>query len=48
VLDEHDRDGRPAPSVPGIDLFAPRRMTYAFDRFVQPVVYFRKLLRGRV
>jgi sulfide:quinone oxidoreductase len=48
VLDEHDRDGRPAPSVPGIDLSAPRRMTYAFDRFVQPVVYFRRLLRGRV
>ncbi|UVE96341.1 NAD(P)/FAD-dependent oxidoreductase [Dietzia sp. B32] len=48
VLDEHDRDGRPAPSVRGIDLTAPRRMTYVFDRFVQPVVYFRRLLRGRV
>ena len=48
VLDEHDRDGRPAPSVRGIDLTTPRRITYAFDRFVQPVVYFRRLLRGRV
>ncbi|WP_314035530.1 FAD/NAD(P)-binding oxidoreductase [Dietzia sp. CH92] len=48
VLDEHDRSGRPAPSVRGIDLTVPRRATYAFDRFVQPVVYFRKLLRGRV
>ena len=48
LLDEHDRDGQPAPSVRGIDLTRPRRMTYAFDRFVQPVVYFRKLLRGRV
>lgn len=48
VLDEHDRDGRPAPSVPGIDVTVPRRSTFAFDRFVQPVVYFRKLLRGRV
>lgn len=48
LLDEHDRDGRPAPSMRGIDLTVPRRMTYAFDRFVQPVLYFRKLLRGRV
>lgn len=48
VLAEHDRDGLPAPSVKGIDLTVPRRATYAFDRYVQPVVYFRKLLRGRV
>lgn len=48
MLDEHDRNGRPAPSVRGIDLTVPRRMTYAFDRFVQPVLYFRRLLRGRV
>lgn len=48
MLVEHDRDGRPAPSVRGIDLTVPRRSTYAFDRYLQPVVYFRKLLRGRV
>lgn len=48
MLAEHDRDGRPAPSVRGIDLTRPRRITHLFDRYVQPVIYFRKLLRGRV
>lgn len=48
MLAEHDRDGRPAPEIPGIDLTVPRRSTYAFDRYLQPVLYFRKLLRGRV
>lgn len=48
TLDEHDGQGRPAPSVRGIDLTVPRRSTYLFDRVVQPVVYSRKILRGRV
>lgn len=48
LLDEHDRDGLPAPSVRGVDLTVPRRSTYLFDRYVQPVVYARKILRGRV
>lgn len=48
VLDEHDGQGRPAPSVRGIDLTKPRRATYLFDRVVQPVVYSRRILRGRV
>lgn len=48
MLAEHDRDGLPAPSVRGIDLTVPRRSTYGFDRYLQPIVYFRKLLRGRV
>ena len=48
TLDEHDGQGRPAPSVRGIDLTVPRRSTYFFDRVVQPVVYPRKILRGRV
>ncbi|MFN3339721.1 MAG: NAD(P)/FAD-dependent oxidoreductase, partial [Dietzia sp.] len=48
MLAEHDRDGVPAPSVRGIDLTVPRLSTYAFDRYLQPIVYFRKLLRGRV
>lgn len=48
MLAEHDRDGLPAPSVRGIDLTVPHRVTYAFDRYLQPVIYFRKLLRGRV
>ena len=48
LLAEFDGTGRPAPSVRGIDLTVPRRATYFFDRYVQPVVYFRRLLRGRV
>lgn len=48
MLVEHDRDGRPAPSVRGVDLTVPRRATLLFDRYVQPVIYFRALLRGRV
>ena len=48
MLIEVDRDGRPAPSVRAVDLSVPRRLTYAFDRYAQPIVYFRKLLRGRV
>lgn len=48
MLAEHDRDGRPAPSVRGVDLTVPRRATLLFDRYVQPVIYFRALLRGRV
>lgn len=48
MLAEHDRDGLPAPTVRGLDLTVPRRATYAFDRYVLPVVYFRRLLRGRV
>ena len=48
ALDEHDGQGRPAPSVRGIDLTVPRRSTYLFDRVLQPIVYPRKILRGRV
>lgn len=48
VLAEHDRDGRPAPSVRAVDLTVPRRATYLFDRYLQSVIYFRALLRGRV
>lgn len=48
MLAEVDRDGRPEPSVRGVDLTRPRRSTYLFDRYLQPVIYFRKLLRGRV
>lgn len=48
LLAEHDRDGRPAPSVRVVDLTVPRRATYLFDRYLQSVIYFRALLRGRV
>jgi sulfide:quinone oxidoreductase len=48
MLLEVDRDGRPAPSVPVIDLTKPRRSTWLFDRYGLPVTYFRRLLKGKV
>jgi sulfide:quinone oxidoreductase len=48
MLVEVDRDGRPAPSVPFVDLTRPRRLTWLVDRYALPVVYFRRILRGRV
>lgn len=48
MLVEVDRDGRPAPSVPLVDLTKPRRSTWWFDRYALPVIYFRRILRGKV
>ncbi len=48
MLVEHDREGRPSPSVPLIDLTRPRRSTWLFDRYGLPVLYFQRILRGRV
>jgi sulfide:quinone oxidoreductase len=48
MLVEIDRDGRPAPSVPLVDLTRPRRTTWLFDRYGLPVTYFRRILRGKV
>lgn len=48
LLAEFDRDGTPDPSVPRIDLAVPRRALWFFDRYVEPVVYYRRLLKGRV
>ena len=48
LLAEFDRDGRPEPSVPVVDLVRPRLLTWAFDRYVEPQVYFRRLLQGKV
>jgi sulfide:quinone oxidoreductase len=48
MLVEVDREGSPAPSVPVIDLTKPRRFTWWFDRYVLPVIYFRRILRGKV
>jgi sulfide:quinone oxidoreductase len=47
-LNEVDRDGRASPSVPLVNPFKPRRSTWLFDRHVLPVIYFRRILRGRV
>jgi sulfide:quinone oxidoreductase len=48
VLVEVDRDGRPSPSVPFLDPIKPRRSTWFLDRYALPVIYFRRILRGRV
>jgi sulfide:quinone oxidoreductase len=48
MLVEVDRDGRPSPSVPLLDLTRPRRTTWLFDRYGLPVTYFRRILRGKV
>jgi sulfide:quinone oxidoreductase len=34
--------------VPFPDLLRPRRSTWAFDRYAFPVIYDKRLLRGRV
>lgn len=48
LLAEFDRDGRNQPSVPFPDLVRPRASTWAFDRYVEPIIYFRRLLQGKV
>ncbi|MGA8044735.1 MAG: FAD-dependent oxidoreductase [Dermatophilaceae bacterium] len=48
LLAEFDRDGKPQPTVSFIDLTAPRRLLWAFDRYLEPIVYYRALLKGRV
>lgn len=48
VLDEHLRDGSEDRSVPGLDITKPRRSLYAFDRYGQPRIYWRRLLKGKV
>ena len=48
MLNEVDRNGKASPSVPFIDPFRPRRSAWLFDRYGLPVVYWRRILRGRV
>ena len=48
MLLEVDRDGEPKPSAPLVDLTKPRRSTWLFDRYALPVIYYRRLLRGKV
>jgi sulfide:quinone oxidoreductase len=48
MLVEIDRDGRSTRSVPFLDPIKPRRATWFFDRHVLPMIYFRRILRGRV
>jgi sulfide:quinone oxidoreductase len=48
LLAEFDRTGTPRPTVRRVDLTVPRRALWAFDRYLEPVVYYRALLKGRV
>ncbi len=48
VLAEFDRTGTPQPTVRWPDLTVPRRALWAFDRYLEPVIYYRALLKGRV
>lgn len=48
LLAEFDRTGAPQPTVRRPDLTVPRRALWAFDRYLEPVIYYRALLKGRV
>ncbi|WP_298746433.1 NAD(P)/FAD-dependent oxidoreductase [uncultured Serinicoccus sp.] len=48
MLVEFDRTGAPAPTTSLVDLTVHRRALWLFDRYVEPVIYFHALLRGRL
>lgn len=48
LLAEFDRDGRPEPSLPFPDLARPRRSLLLFDRYLEPLIYWHRLIKGRV
>ncbi|KAE8765307.1 NAD(P)/FAD-dependent oxidoreductase [Georgenia thermotolerans] len=48
LLAEFDRDGHPEPSVSTPDLARPRRSTFVFDRYLEPRIYWHRLLKGNV
>lgn len=48
LLAEFDRSGAQQPSTSLVDLTVPRRWLWVFDRYLEPVIYFRALLRGRL
>ncbi|MGI8457709.1 MAG: FAD-dependent oxidoreductase [Propionibacteriaceae bacterium] len=48
VLAEFDRTGTITPSVPVVDLIKARRFTWAYDRYLQPQLYWYSILRGHV
>ncbi|WP_022924568.1 NAD(P)/FAD-dependent oxidoreductase [Serinicoccus marinus] len=48
LLAEFDRTGTQAPTTRLVDLSVPRRALWLFDRYVEPLLYFRALLRGRL
>lgn len=48
LLGEFDRAGRPEPTVRVPDLVRPRRSLLLFDRYLEPQVYWHRLLKGKV
>ncbi len=48
VLAEFDRTGTITPSVPLVDLTRTRWSTWAYDRYLQPQLYWHNILKGRV
>ncbi len=48
LLGEFDRDGTPDPTFRFPDLVRPRRSLLAFDRYLEPAVYWHRLLKGKV
>ncbi|AEE47869.1 FAD dependent oxidoreductase [Cellulomonas fimi ATCC 484] len=48
LLAEFDRQGRKEPTLRVPDLARPRRSLLVFDRYVEPQIYWRRLLRGKV
>jgi sulfide:quinone oxidoreductase len=48
LLAEFDRDGQPQPTVSTPDLAQPRRSTFVFDRYLEPQIYWHRLLKGNV
>ncbi|MGC5585038.1 FAD-dependent oxidoreductase [Ornithinimicrobium sp. W1665] len=47
-LAEFDRTGAQQQTTGLVDLTVPRRWLWAFDRYVEPMIYFRSLLKGRL
>ena len=48
LLAEWDRDGTEERTLPPVSLATPRAATLAFDLHLQPLIYWRRLLRGKV
>jgi sulfide:quinone oxidoreductase len=48
LLAEHDRDGRPLPTLPFPELARPRRSLLLFDRYLEPQIYWHRLIQGKV
>ena len=48
LLAEFDRDGAQQQSTRMLDVTVPRRSLWVFDRYLEPVIYFRSLLKGRL